>query len=68
MYNKDKNKEIIDGLIAAEKQKNKTYLSIRTVTAINKEEALKKIEAGDFDTSHPLCDKVATMQELKKLI
>jgi len=42
------------------------YFSIRVVRANTKEEAIKKIENGDFEDRHPLCDKVLSGTKLLK--
>jgi hypothetical protein len=47
----------------------KTYYSVRTIKAKTQYEAITKVEDGDFDEMHELCDEVLTTEELiKKLL
>ena len=45
-----------------------TYYSIRTMIASSEREAIDKIEQQDFDESNPICDRVVTLDELKRLL
>ena len=44
----------------------KLYYSIRVIKAKNYDEAMQKIEDGNFHDSHRLCDKVLTASQVKK--
>lgn len=44
------------------------YFSIRTVIATSQADAIRKIEAGRFDESHQLSDKVLTESELRRIL
>lgn len=46
--------------------KEVTYYSVRTIKAETQDEAISKVEDGEFDESHELCDRVLTTEELIK--
>lgn len=44
--------------------KKETYYSVRTVVATSEHTAIDKVQMGNFDERHPLCDKVLTKTQL----
>ena len=52
--------------IKPDHDKMKLYYSIRVIKAKNYDEAMQKIEDGNFHDSHRLCDKVLTASQVKK--
>jgi dsDNA-binding SOS-regulon protein len=46
--------------------KEVTYYSVRTIRATSKKEAVEKVEDGEFDEMHEMCDEVLTTEELIK--
>ncbi len=57
-------KKLIYGSNGDQLPKQETYFSIRTVTSNSETKAITKICDGEFDESHPLCDKVLTREYL----